>query len=343
MKLNKLMCSLAAGACLAGTFTQASQAQKSSAQGASLLVVNQGDASLSIIDPATGKQAAVVVEAVPKMVGHEVVASSDGRLAYLPLYGDSGVGRPGSDGNLMLVIDLATRKIVNKVDFGHGVRPHCIINDKKNGLLYVTTEIDKSVTILDAHTLKIVGSIPTNQEQSHMLAISHDGRRGYTANVGPGTVSVLDLAGRKFVTTIPIAKTTQRISVSNDDSMVFTSDQDTPRMAVIDTATNKIKTWIELPSIGYGSAPTPDGKTLLVTLLTGNAVAVVDLKTLKVVRTIKVGDRPQEVLVRPDGKVAYVSCFGGHQVAEVDLSTWLVTRMIDAGEKADGMGWAGGE
>ena len=344
MRLHKLMCSLAAGACLAGTLPQASaQGQKVSAKNPSLLVVNQGDASLSIIDPATGKQTAFFAEGVPKMVGHEVAASSDGRLAYLPLYGDSGVGKPGFDGSLMLVIDLATQKVVNKVDFGHGVRPHCVINDKKNGLLYVTTELDKAVTIIDQHTLKIVGSIPTNQEQSHMLAISHDGRRGYTANVGAGTVSVLDITARKLVTIVPIAKTTQRIAISNDDSMVFTSDQDTPRMAVIDTATNKIKTWIELPSIGYGSAPTPDGKTLLVTLLTGNAIAAVDLKTLKVVRTLKVGDRPQEVLVRPDGKVAYVSCFGGHQVAEVDLSTWQVTRMIDAGQKADGMGWVAGE
>jgi YVTN family beta-propeller protein len=345
MRLKTFMCSLAAGAFIAGTLTTQGSAQspKSSAKNPSLLVVNQADASLSIIDPVSGKQTAVFNEGVPKMVGHEVTTSTDGRLAYLPLYGDSGVGKPGFDGHLMLVIDLATQKVVNKLDFGRGVRPHCIINDKKSGLLYVTTELDKAVTIIDPHTLTIVGSIPTNQEESHMLAISHDGRRGYTANVGPGTVSVLDLAARRFVTTIPIAKTTQRISISNDDSMVFTSDQDKPRMAVIDTVTNKIKTWIELPSIGYGSAPTPDGKTLLVTLLTGNALAAVDLKTLKVVQTIKVGERPQEVLVRPDGKVAYVSCFGGHQVAEVDLSKRQVTRMIDAGQKADGMGWAAGE
>ena len=45
-----------------------------------------------------------------------------------------------------------------------------------------------------------------------MLAISRDGKHGYAANVGPGTVSVLDLVGRKFVATIPIAASAQRIS-----------------------------------------------------------------------------------------------------------------------------------
>jgi YVTN family beta-propeller protein len=308
---------------------------------ASLLVVNQGDATLSFVDTATNRQVGVLLEGVAKMIGHEVTTSPDGRFAYLPLYGDSGVGRPGTDGSVMLVIDLKTRKIVQQFDFGRGVRPHCIIYEPVSKLLYVTTEIDKTVTIIDLKTMKIVGTVPTEQEQSHMLAISHDGRRGYTANVGPGTVSVLDLSGRKFVKTIKIAPTTQRIAISNDDTMVFTSDQTTPRMAVIDTATNDIKRWIDLPAPGYGSATMSDGRTLLVTLPTANSLAVVDLKTFTVVRTIKIGERPQEVLVRPDGAVAYVSCFGGHEVAVVDLKSWQVTAMIEVGLKADGMAWAG--
>lgn len=308
---------------------------------ASLLVVNQGDATLSFVDTDTNRQLDALPEGVPKMVAHELATSPDRKFAYVPLYGDAGVGKPGSNGDVMLVVDLATRKIVNKVEFGHGVRPHCVVYEPKSNLLYVTTELDKSVTVIDPKTLKIVGSVPTTQEQSHMLAVSHDGKRGYTANVGAGTVSVLDLAGRKFVKTISIAPVTQRIAISNDDKWVFTSDQTKPRMAVIDTATNEIAHWIELPALGYGSAATPDGKFLLVSMVPADSFAVVDLKTLAVVRTVKVGPRPQEVLIRPDGKVAYVSCFGGHQVAVVDLATWEVTGMIDVGQKADGMAWAG--
>ena len=63
-------------------------------------------------------------------------------------------------------------------------------------MLYVTTELDKAVTVIDPKTLKIVGQIPTGQEQSHMLVLTHDGKHGYTANVGPGTVSVLDMAAQ---------------------------------------------------------------------------------------------------------------------------------------------------
>jgi YVTN family beta-propeller protein len=180
-----------------------------------LLVDNKGDKTLGIIDPESCRQVAVIEE--DGETGHEVAASPDGKRAFVPIYGNSGVGHAGTDGRLLRVIDLATRQIVGTVDFGKGVRPHCAVMGPKNGLLYITTELDNSVTVIDPATLKIVATVPTGQAESHMLAISSDGRRGYTANVGPGTVSVLDLEAKKVLTIIPISGTTQRIAISVDD------------------------------------------------------------------------------------------------------------------------------
>jgi YVTN family beta-propeller protein len=260
----------------------------------------------------------------------------------VPIYGDSGVGLPGTNGRNMVAIDVASRKVTGNLDFGHGVRPHLPVWGP-DGLLYVTTELDNSVTIVDPKTLKIVGTISTNQPESHMLAISHDGRRGYTANVGPGTVSVLDLKARKTIAVIPISQKIQRISISSDDRMVFTADQTKPQLAVIDTATNKVKTWIPLPGLGYGSAPTPDGEWLLIAIPGRAKVAVIDLSTMKVARTIDVPAAPQAVLIRPDAKVAYASCDQSNQIAEIDLSAWKVSRLISTGKSPDGMAWAGGK
>src|SRR3954468_20443494 len=105
-----------------------------------LLAANKGDQTLTIIDPVSGKQVAAIAEG--GTTGHEVIAAPDGRLAYVPIYGNSGVGKPGTDGTNLVVIDLAARKVVGNVDFGHGVRPHCPLFSPKDGLLYVTTEID---------------------------------------------------------------------------------------------------------------------------------------------------------------------------------------------------------
>jgi DNA-binding beta-propeller fold protein YncE len=303
-----------------------------------LLVANKGDRTLGIIDPEAGKQVATVAE--NGNTGHEVIASPDGRTAYVPIYGDSGVGKPGSDGTNLVAIDIASRKIIGNVDFGHGVRPHCPLFGPKDGLLYVSTEIDKSITIIDPASLKIVGSIPTDRPESHMFALSHDGRYGYTTNVGSGTISVLDIKARKTMDVIQIAPVIQRISLSVNDRLAFTSDQSKPRLAVFDTATRKVKSWIPLSAPGYGTAPTPDGLWLVVATPGARQVVVVNLKSMKVEHTIDVPAAPQEVLIRPDGAMAYVSCDASHKVAEIRTSDWTVARLIDAGPGADGLAWA---
>ena len=308
--------------------------------GGVLLVANKGDHSLGIIDPSAGQEIAAIPE--NGVTGHEVIASPDGKTAYVPIYGDSGVGKPGTNGSDMVVIDIASHNIVGNLDFGHGVRPHCAQFGPKDGLLYVSTELDNSISIIDPKTLKIVGSVPTGQPESHMFVISHDGSRGYTANVGPGTVSVLDMNARKTLQVIHISPTTQRIAISMDDKMVFTSDQTKPRLAVIQTATDKVENWVDLPGFGYGAAPTPDGKWLVIAVPSANKVAIVDLQTLRVAHTIDVPKAPQETLVRPDGKMAYVSCDSSAKVAAIRTSDWKVDALIDAGKGADGLAWAAG-
>jgi YVTN family beta-propeller protein len=304
-----------------------------------LLVANKGEQTLGIIDPVAGQQVATIPEG--GITGHEVAASRDGKLAFVPVYGNSGVGHPGTDGSNMCVIDLATRKVTAMVDFGKGVRPHCAVVNPANGLLYVTTELDNSATVIDPATLKIIGAVPTGQPESHMLAITRDGKLGYTSNVGTGTVSVIDLDAKKVLAIIPVSQTAQRISLSVDDRWVFTSDQTKSQLAVIDTAARAVKTWVPLPGRGYGTAPTPDGHWLVVAMPGVHKVCAVNLDAWDVEHIINVPAAPQEVLVRPDGAVAYVSCDASKQIAEINLKTWKVDRLIDAGRGADGLAWAG--
>jgi hypothetical protein len=76
------------------TLFSASMALAAQAQLPRLLVAQKGDSSLAIVDPAEGKVLASVAEG--GITGHEVIASRDGRTAYVPIYGNSGVGKPGS-------------------------------------------------------------------------------------------------------------------------------------------------------------------------------------------------------------------------------------------------------
>src|SRR5277367_1586809 len=204
-----------------------------------LVVANQKEHTALLVDPESRQEVAKFVVGVN---GHEVIVSPDGRYAYVPIYGNSGVGKPGTDGSTIDVIDIRDRKLTATIDLGKPLRPHCA-KFGPDGLLYVSAELDKALDVVDPASRKVIAEIPTGAIESHMFVISPDGKRAYTA--------------------IPIAKTVQRISISPDGKQVFTHDQDTPRIAVIDTAKNKIANWIPLLATVYSSSPTPDGHKLL--------------------------------------------------------------------------------
>ena len=87
----------------------------SHAQEPRLLVAQKGESSLAIVDPVDGRVLGSVAEG--GVTGHEVIASADGRTAYVPIYGNSGVGKPGTDGTKIVAIDIASQKIVGDGGF----------------------------------------------------------------------------------------------------------------------------------------------------------------------------------------------------------------------------------
>src|ERR1700677_2810377 len=101
--------------------------QRGSVTAPLLVVLNQGDKNTSLVDPVAGHQVATIPEDQTTVWGHEVAVSPHGHVAFVPLYGSSGVGHPGIDGREMLAIDIPSRQIIGKVDFGRGVRPHCVV------------------------------------------------------------------------------------------------------------------------------------------------------------------------------------------------------------------------
>lgn len=302
-----------------------------------LLVANKGDHTLGIVDPSAGKEMAAVT--LSGVTGHEVAASPDGRFAYVPIYGNSGVGQPGSNGDSIDVIDVRARKRLKTVKLDRAVRPHCAVYGP-DGLLYVTAELARAVYVMDPHTMKKVGSISTEQKESHMLAISRDGRRGFTANVGAGSVTALDIARRRPLAVIDVAKLIQRVSITPDSRWVFTADQHAPRLAVIDAKANKLSRWIPVPAVAFGTTVTLDGRWLMATLPGEDRIAVISLRPMRVVRTIEVPKSPQEILMRPDGHVAYVSCDSSRRVAAINLANWKVQKLVSAGRNCDGLAWA---
>jgi YVTN family beta-propeller protein len=300
-----------------------------------LVVANQFEHTTLLVDPESHRELAKIAVGVN---GHEVAVSKDGRFAYVPIYGNSGVGKPGTDGTSIDVVDIQQRRLAYTIDLGKPLRPH-EPGIAPDGRLYVTAELSQSLDVVDPETRKIVVENPTGQPESHMFVIKPDGTRAYTANVHSGTVSILDLIHHKLVTTIPVSKTVQRISIQPDGLYVFTHDQEAPRIAVIDTLSESLSTWIDLPETAYSSEPTPDGRWLVAAGMKGH-IFVIDLHTRKLAKTFDAPTALGKVLVRPDGGVAYVSFLTAGKIVVLDLHSWKLQPSIDLTPGVDGMAWA---
>ena len=302
-----------------------------------LFVANQFDHTANLVNLSSRKAVAKIGVDVN---GHEVVVSPDHKFGYVPIYGNSGVGKPGTDGATIEVIDLKSARAVRIIDLGKPVRPHCA-KFGPDGMLYVSAELANAIYIVDPVAGKVVGEAPTGDTESHMFVITPDGKRAYTANVGPGTVSVVDLQNRKLVTVIPVAKHVQRISISPDGKFVFTHDQGAPRIAVIDTATNKLVRSIDLPASVYSSTPTPDGKFLIANAPSGKAF-VIDLSSEKVSASYPIPEAIGEVAVDAAGSYAFISCPAKGTIEVLNLRSAKLEDPIVMTPGVDGLQWIPG-
>ena len=144
-----------------------------------LLALSKADHTLAIVDPVNLK----ILARVP--VGedpHEVVASPDGKTAYVTIYG-------GGTLHELNVIDLTAQKAQPGIDTRPLFGPHDVAF--ANGKLWFTAEGSKAIGRYDPSTGKVDWSMGTGQNRTHMIHVSSDGRKIYTTNVSSGAVSIL--------------------------------------------------------------------------------------------------------------------------------------------------------
>jgi YVTN family beta-propeller protein len=307
----------------------------------SLLALSKTDHTLAIVDPSSFD----VIARIP--VGsdpHEVIASSDGKTAYVSIYG-------GGNLHELNIIDLVGQKPLTNIDTRPLWGPHGLTF--VNGKAWFTAEGSKAIGSYDPATAKLDWSMGTGQDRTHMIYVTADAKKIYTSNISSGTVSILSdtlvtppfpnaKSREEWVQTIvPTAKGSEGFDVSPDGNELWTASSEDGTISIIDLAAKKLSARIDAKVQGANRLKfTPDGKLVFITSLQSGDLTIYDARSHTEVKRLKIGHGAAGILMDPDGSRVFVACTPDNYVAVVDLKTLEVTKHLDVGGGPDGLAWA---
>ncbi|HEY1724137.1 MAG TPA: YncE family protein [Steroidobacteraceae bacterium] len=354
--------SLAAGALIAlaasllvmaaGTAQAASAhaASANAAGGMTLLVLNQKDKSLVLVDPNSLK---ILNHVEVGEDPHEVIASADGKLAYVSNYGSLMTPQ-----HTLQIVDLTAVRLQSTIDLGALLAPHGLA--LADGRIYFTAEGSKVVGRYDPATAKVDMVVGLGQDRTHMLVVDQDGRRIFTSNVNSNSISVLqrdnknsdnrwlesimfgngDVSGW-IETVIPVGKGPEGFDVSPDAKELWAANTHDGTVSIIDVATLKVAQVVDVHMKSANRLKfTPDGRLVLISDLGNGDLVVVDAVSHQELKRLNLGHGAGGILMAPDGSRAYVAVSRDDYVAVIDLKTLTQIGRVATGQWPDGMAWA---
>jgi YVTN family beta-propeller protein len=295
-----------------------------------LLILSKGDNTLAIVDPVSLK----VVARMPSGPDpHEVIASADGKFAYISNYG-------GGKYNTLTVIDLVEQKALPPVDLGALRGPHGL--DFAGSKVWFTAEAAKAIGSYDPASKKIDWVLGTGQNRTHMIFVSEDLKRIVTSNMSSASMTIIEKSTADWdETVIPVGRGAEGFDVSPNGKEIWVANAQDGTVSIIDSTSKKVVQTLSANVVGANRLKfTPDGKTVFISTLRGPDLTIIDAASRGVGKRLKIGQGAAGIQMQPDGLRAYVACTPDSYVAIIDLKTLEVTGHIDAGKQPDGMAWA---
>lgn len=315
-----------------------------------LVVLNKAEATASLIDLDSGD----VVATLPTGAGpHEAATSPDGTRVLATNYGTR-----DEPGDSLTLIDVATAKVIGTIEIAPYHRPHGVQWLADGHHAVVTAESNKALLVIDVDAGQVVAAIDTDQEISHMVAVTPDGTRAFVANIGSGSVTAIDLSKRNRIASIETGEGAEGIDVTPDGRQVWVTNRQADSISVIDAATLEIRRTIPAAEFPIRATITPDGRYVVVSNARSADVAVYDAASGTELHRISLqkgdvdvegklfgaqfGDSsiPIGVVVSPGSERAWVALAGSDLVAELDTDDWSVARILVAGREPDGMAYS---
>lgn len=312
-----------------------------------LLALSKADHHLAMVDPVTLK----VLATMP--VGedpHEVIASPDGKTAYVTIYG-------GGRFHEIDVLNLKERTPKESIDTRPLFGPHDIVYT--NNKVWFSAEGSKAVGRFDPSTNKLDWSMGTGEDRTHMLFVTDGGERIYTTNISSGTVSILvdslmqpgrnappnAPARREWEQTIvKVSPGCEGMDVTPDGKYLWTASAEDGNVFIVDLGNKKLAGQFAGHVEGANRLKfTPDGKLAFVTSLRSGELTIFDVASKKELQRLKLGRGCAGILMSPIEPKAYIACSADNYIAVIDLKSLKMIGKFEVGGTPDGMCWASQE
>lgn len=232
---------------------------------------------------------------------------------------------------------MSTRAIVVAVLAMVGMRAHAQDHGSKSSLVFVENTNGGDVSIIDATTLKVVGTIPVGLSpddivaapQGDVLYVSRIVHRADGRPTGTGELVAIDAATRQVSWRVGFRGVPNHLAVSPDGHRVYVTVVSGDYVDVFDVAKRAF-----VDSVNVGTGPhdievSRDGKTVYVGLIRGTDVTVFDAATHRVIRRIPFGANVRPIALSHDESRLYVQLSRYYGFVVADPRTGKIVRRVE--------------
>jgi DNA-binding beta-propeller fold protein YncE len=270
----------------------------------SVLVVNSGEASLSVIDLAShAERSRIAVLREP----HHWALSPDGHDL---LIGDTGA-------NEMLFLDPVTFALKRRLPMADPYQ----LGFSPNGKMLVVTGLARGqVDVYDAATYTLIKRFALKSMPSH-LEFSADSGTVYVSLQGSNRVAALDLKTMAVLWDAPVGPAPAGVMLWR--GRLFVAIMGADYVAMLDPATGAVTGHLQAGKGAHQLFLSPDHRTLYVNSRIDSTISAYDSTTLALQRRYKVPGGPDDLIFPPDGRIWATLRFAG-KVGVLDPKTGVV-------------------
>jgi DNA-binding beta-propeller fold protein YncE len=281
-----------------------------------VLVLNSGDASLSVVDMAQRRE----LRRIPVLrEPHHWALTPDGREL---LVGDT-------VGNTLFVLDADTFALQRRVACAD---PYQLGFSPDGRYLTVNGLARNQVDIYDGATLKLIKRFPLSSMPSH-LAYAPDGARVFVTLQGTGRLAAIDLRAMTVAWDVKVGRVPAGVLWLNGRVLVALMGED--GFAVIDPANGRTERRVPTDKGAHQLYLSPDGRTLWVNNRVASTTTALDAATFAVKRSYQVPGGPDDIAFAPDGKLWITQRFA-RELAVLDPESGDV-QSIEVGRSPHGL------